>query len=61
MRCPSCGNYSWSEGENSKSCTFCGYTIPLKSNFHPLGKVDIFKLARLLKEKEERNEEAGNP
>jgi len=56
MRCPSCGNYSWSEGEDKKSCTFCGYTITAKPSFHPLEKVDIFKLAKLLAEKEKQKE-----
>ena len=50
MRCPSCGGYEWI---NDK-CKFCGYVIPVIKPRFELGKVDLFELVRLLKEKREK-------
>ena len=48
MRCPSCGGYSF-DGEGR--CRYCGVKPPTDKPRFELGKVDVFKLARLLKEK----------
>ena len=61
MRCPNCGCASLvSSGEwNICTRTECGYQ-GFRAKFDPLGKVDVFKLAKLLKEKKEAQEGNGS-
>lgn len=53
MRCPSCGSYSF---DIAGRCKYCGVTPPTSKPRFELGKVDVFKLAQLLKEKREKRE-----
>jgi len=51
MRCFTCGGYSFNaDGQ----CRFCGTVTPIKPRTEWLGKLDIFELGRLLKEKAEK-------
>jgi len=47
MRCPRCGGYRIV----NNICKDCGTTFSARPKFEPLGKIDVFKLAKLLKEK----------
>lgn len=54
MRCPNCGGCIFV----NDVCKDCGTSFKSQPRFEPLGKVDVFKLAKLLKEKQEAEEEA---
>lgn len=57
QRCPNCGGYSWDNGV----CNSCGYVPKTSAPRFDLGEVDIFALAKGLKEKEEQKRRAKIP
>ena len=67
QRCPKCGGYSWDNGK----CKYCGHTLSsderilqnghFKPRFNPLDDVDVDKLIKGLKDREEQSRRNAIP